>query len=245
MPQVTKSGGDNYDKWWKIGLAVRERSAVAAETLRSELLAVPGVASAEVDVTEADAPAGIKVRLAPEADARRVGVEVQRVLAAHGMRSRFPPADGVVAEKLAAAEEFPQAGADSGSVAPTRFTPIPVAPPLEASETLRPEKSVAVESVSVEERADELTVTVTLTNGRSASREAGFDPAALDTAVVAAVTEAAGVMATVLAVEWLEVEGATVATVVVRRGAAPTAGAAVVKAGRAFAVANAAIAALR
>ncbi len=218
---------------------------MAAETLRSELLAVPGVASAEVDVSEADSPAGIKVRLAPEADARRVGVEVQRVLAAHGMRSRFLPADGEAAEEPAAADESPQAGADSGSAVPTRFPPIAVASPLEVAETPRPQKSVAVGSVSVEERADGLTATVTLTNGRSASRETGFDPAALDTAVVAAVTEAAGVVTTALAVEWLEVAGATVVTVVVRRGAAPTAGAAVVKAGRAFAVANAAVAALR
>lgn len=227
-----------------MGRGVRERSAVAAETLRSELLAVPGVASAEVEVSEADTPAGIKVRLAPEADPRRVGVEVQRVLAAHGMRSRFPPADEEAAEEPAAADESPQAGADSGSAAPTRSPRIPVASPLEASETPRPQ-SVAVGSVSVEERADGLTATVTLTNGRSVSREAGFDPAALDSAVVAAVTEAAGVVATVLAVEWLEVEGASVATVVVRRGATPTAGAAVVKAGRAFAVANAVVAALR
>jgi len=66
---------------------------VATETLESELLAVPGVASAEVDVGNGATPEGVKVSLTPDADARRVSVEVQRVLAAHGVRSRISSGD--------------------------------------------------------------------------------------------------------------------------------------------------------
>ena len=73
---------------------MREGSAaVDAEALRAELMSVSGVASAEVDVGESSAPAGVRVRLTPDADARRVGAEVQRVLAGHGMRSRFSQAE--------------------------------------------------------------------------------------------------------------------------------------------------------
>ena len=60
---------------------------MAAESLRDELLAVPGVAEAEVDESGTN-PSGVRVRLAPEADAQAVGIEVQRILASHGMRSR-------------------------------------------------------------------------------------------------------------------------------------------------------------
>jgi len=66
---------------------------VATKTLESELLAVPGVASAEVDVGNGATPEGVKVSLTPDADARRVSVDVQRVLAAHGVRSRISLGD--------------------------------------------------------------------------------------------------------------------------------------------------------
>ena len=66
---------------------------MASDALRAELMSVPGVASAEVDLTDASAPAGVRVRLTADADARRVGAEVQRVLASHGMRSRFADAE--------------------------------------------------------------------------------------------------------------------------------------------------------
>jgi hypothetical protein len=88
---------------------------MSSSTLQEELLRVAGVAEAQVDATEGAGPAGVRVRLAPDADAESVGAEVQRVLAAHGMRSR-----------LASAE--PSAPAVAEHVEPTS-APAAVAPP--------------------------------------------------------------------------------------------------------------------
>ena len=60
---------------------------MAAEMLRDELMALPGVAEAEVDES-GESPSGVRIRLEPDADAKMVGAEVQRVLSANGMNSR-------------------------------------------------------------------------------------------------------------------------------------------------------------
>ena len=65
---------------------------MATESLREALLALPGVAEADVDETSG-APSGVRVTLAPEADGGVVGAEVQRVLATHGLRSRITAGD--------------------------------------------------------------------------------------------------------------------------------------------------------
>ncbi len=57
-------------------------------TLREQLLAIEGIATADLD-GDHENPAGVRVRLAPGADADAVGREVQRVLAEHGMRSHM------------------------------------------------------------------------------------------------------------------------------------------------------------
>jgi hypothetical protein len=59
-----------------------------ADSLRDELLAIPGIASAEFEGTE-EQPLGVRVQLAVGADPETVGREVQRVLASHGMRSQL------------------------------------------------------------------------------------------------------------------------------------------------------------
>jgi hypothetical protein len=63
--------------------------------LREHLLAIDGIAAADLDGDHSN-PAGVRVRLAPGADADAVGREVQRVLAEHGMRSHMtePARDG-------------------------------------------------------------------------------------------------------------------------------------------------------
>lgn len=60
--------------------------------LREQLLAIDGIAAADLDGNH-DNPAGVRVRLAPGADADSVGREVQRVLAEHGMRSHMTAPD--------------------------------------------------------------------------------------------------------------------------------------------------------
>lgn len=60
----------------------------AGRPIREELLSIPGIAGAEFD-GDPRTPAGVRVQLAPGADAEAVGREVRRVLAGHGMRSQM------------------------------------------------------------------------------------------------------------------------------------------------------------
>lgn len=92
---------------------------MAARTLQDELLAVAGVAEVDVD-TDDGSPAGVRVRLSPEADAAAVGAEVQRILAAHGMRSRLAGSSDV-----ATPEDMPP----PPEAAPPSPVSEPVAPP--------------------------------------------------------------------------------------------------------------------
>ena len=113
---------------------------MTADALRAELLSVAGVASAEVDVANGS-PAGVKVQLAPGADSRRVGVEVQRILAAHGLRSRFAsPGD-----PSPAAASTPDAGPavpPPPPLAPATPPPPPIEPVPAARAALAYAKSV-------------------------------------------------------------------------------------------------------
>lgn len=259
-----------------------EAPAVASEALRAELMALPGVAFAEVDVNDASAPAGVRVRLTPDADARRVGAEVQRVLASHGMRSRF--SDAPPAEQTSPFAPPPPATPPPTAPSPTAVSPTFPPPPLEAPpiaavaphvEVMATPEPVAVEeppapvrmaavpdlpaeppkrvipgglqAVAVEERADGLAVRVTLDDGRVGSHGLTADDGAiLDAAVIAAVAAAVGVEAETAATEWMEVDGVSIVTVVLRLGdGALVAGAGVVRVGRAYAVGMAARAALQ
>jgi len=202
---------------------------MAAEILRDELMALPGVAEAEID-DGGETPAGIRIRLAADADAQIVGVEVQRVLASHGMRSRVTSDDDV------AGEETPPP--------PIVVLPVPGAEP-EAPPSLPPPEPVRdpsdLAAVRVEEGPDGVAVIVSAADGRSATRSG----AATEEGMVAAVAAAAGDLAAaqapeVLAIEWAAVAGSEVVTVVVERhDGTRTAGAALVRASRAYAVARA------
>jgi hypothetical protein len=234
-----------------------DHSAVPADALRDELMAVPGVASAEVDLTDANAPAGVRVRLSADADARRVGAEVQRILASHGMRSRFAATPESPIESGPAVPTVVAAEVSGGDESPA-IPPPPVEAPPEPPETLaavpdppaaaRPQTAVldGLDAVAVEERSDGLSVRVALHDGRSGSHGLpSEDSAVLDDAVVAAVASALEVEAELVATEWMEVEGASIVTVVVRRpDGTLAAGAGIVRVGRAFAVGIGAHAAL-
>jgi hypothetical protein len=197
--------------------------AVAAQSLREELLALPGVAEAEVDGGDA-APAGVRIRLAADADAAAVGTEVQRVLAARGVRSRL------------GGEEPP--AAPPGPAAPGRSEDAPVAKPGTAR---------TLESVSVEESAAALQVTVVDSAGRRVVRSASaVDEPGLVAAVIAAVGMLLeGAEPSVLSVEWATVGDARVVTVVLQgAGGQREAGAGLVRASLGYAVARAAWSAL-
>jgi hypothetical protein len=208
--------------------------AVADQSLRDELLALPGVAEVELD-GEPGAPAGVRVRLAAEADPDRVGVDVQRVLAAHGMRSRV---DG---SAVAPPPPLPlMAPAPPPEEAPPP-TPVP-APPAE-----RPAgKPALLESVRVEERAANVEVTVTAGDGRQATRQGPPTEEGLAAAVIEAVgVLLVGALPRVIAVDWATANGSRVVTVVLEApDGAKGAGAGLVRASRAFAIARAAWSAL-
>ena len=197
---------------------------MGAQSLREQLLALPGVAEAEVDGDDG-APLGVRIRLASEADAESVGGEVQRVLAARGMRSRVGAGD----EPPPLPPLFGPAGQESA------------APPVSAA---RPGNSL--KSVLVEESSSGLQVTVVGSDGRRAARNAEASEEGLVAAVIAAAGMlVAGAEPRVLSVEWASVDGSRAVTMVLegtggRRGA----GAALVRGSRAYAVARAAWSAL-
>ena len=201
--------------------------AVAAESLRDELLALPGVAEVELD-GEGGAPAGVRIRLAVDADPDRVGLEVQRVLAAHGMRSRV----------------------DDSELTPAAPLPlvVPGPPPEEgaAHAVGAGARRGALESVRVEESATAIEVTVIAVDGRQATRRGPVSEEGLAEAVIEAVgVLLVGAPARVIAVDWATAEGSRVVTVVLEApGGAKGAGAGLVRASRAYAVARAAWSAL-
>lgn len=196
--------------------------AVAALSLREQLLGLAGVAEAEVDGSD-EAPSGVRIHLAPEADAVAVGAGVQRVLAAHGVRSRL----GSSRSSLPAASPR---GAPEVQVS---------MPPRTADRRLQ--------SVMVEESGAALQVTVVASDGSRATRGAARVG---EPELVEAVIAAVGLLleqseASVLNVEWMTVGESRVVTVVLegtggRRGA----GAGLVRASLGYAVARAAWSAL-
>lgn len=246
---------------------------MSVDALRRELLAVPGVADAEVDVeVDGAVPSNVRVRLHPEADARTVGADVQRVLASHGMRSRVtgdesaappvapplpappatppaPPAPPPIVPPIPAAPP-PAPSVPAPTPAPAaQPAPVPAAPPPAAATAPAGDPALVamLASLTVEESLDGVTVVATATDGRRFSQRT----AATEEAVAAAVVAVVGALAEgrpprLLATLLGSAEGTDVVTVLVERVDGPRiAGAAVVRAGRPYAVARATWAALR
>jgi hypothetical protein len=226
-------------------------------------MSLEGVAGAEVDESQ-DSPSGVRVRLEPDADARIVGVEVQRVLASHGMRSRITGDDGV--EPQPDAEPEPPAEVAATVVPEEAAEPLPVppsVPPAVPLPSLEPPPSVAPEppseappsiglesglaSLAVEESAEGVMVIAAATDGRTLTRASGPSEEGLLDAVVSAVgTLADGTSPGLISVVFSDAKDSEVVTVVAERADGSTvAGAAVVRVGRPFAVARATWAALR
>ncbi len=202
-----------------------------AAALQEELLAVPGIAGAEV---ESDSGvAGVRVQLAVGADPDAVGSAVRRILTQHGMRP--VGADGAEQE----AERPPPPPGAPGSVVSfplvgehARREPAPEADSMAAY----------LESVTVEEAPDGIVVSVRSTASRIAVRTLQSSGAGMDEAVVAAVAELTDHPQIVLAdVEEHLLSGQAVITVLLDLGEDRySSGAAIQLGGRAFAVARAA-----
>jgi hypothetical protein len=243
---------------------------VASDSLREELMALPGIADAEVDA-EDGSPSGVRVRLRPDADPQKIGAMVQRVLASHGMRSRVAGDHGDLAPVVSlpfapiAIPPRPEAPPPTPeALAPAR----PDAEPPRAEEIRRePPTSVdrptsddphpttgqaggrrTLAALAYEEAADGVTVTAVAEDGQRFSRRAA---ATTDDAVGAAIVAAVGALAEgkpqrMLWMSAATVEGSEVVTVVVEKtDGTRVAGAAIVRAAKAYAVARAAFVALR
>lgn len=249
---------------------------MASDSLRDELMALPGIADAEVDA-EDGSPSGVRVRLQPDADPQVIGAMVQRVLASHGMRSRvagdhddlapvvsLPFAPGAVPPRPEAPPPTPEAiaparpSSDPPRADDTGGEPSPVAeipergpedaepPAVKARDDSGTGRTLA--ALAYEEAADGVTVTAVAEDGQRFSRRAS---AITDEAVAAAIVAAVGALAEgrpqrLLWVSAATVEGSEVVTVVVEKtDGARVAGAAIVRAAKAYAVARAAFVALR
>ncbi|MBI5157424.1 MAG: hypothetical protein HZA58_05345 [Acidimicrobiia bacterium] len=229
---------------------------MSVDTLRDELLSLPGVADADVEIeVEGAAPANVRVRLHPEADPRSVGADVQRVLASHGMRSRVSGAEPAVAAPAAIPPVMPPPAEPPPPPRPVMPPPVPapVVSPPPAPAPIGAETALAtgvvanLASLTVEESQDGVTVVATATDGRRFSQRT----VAAEDAVAAAVVAVVGALADgrpprLLTTLLGTAEGTEVVTVLVERvDATRVAGAAVVKAGRPYAVARATWSALR
>jgi hypothetical protein len=189
---------------------------VRMETLRRELMTLDGVAAAEVDDGAAAEPSGVRVRLMPGADARAVGVQVQRVLASHGLRSRV--SEGEI-------------------IAPLEGPEVDRAP----SAAVGPARTADLRAVSVEETPDGVVVVVTAADGSRRSEPAEASEEGVARAVVSAVGALVDGRASRLV--WLsrgDAGGDSVVSVLVERAdGSRRVGAAIVRGGLAHAVARA------
>jgi len=236
---------------------------VAAESLREELLSLPGVAEAEIDES-GESPSGVRVKLTPDADARRVGVEVQRILASHGLRSRVSDDDDEAVEEPApspiiALPTMPaQADVERPPSAPPPppSTPPPSSPPPTAAPPI-PETAAApvpaaapgagLAAIRTEERRDGIAVTAVSTDGRTVTERGVATIEGLMRAVVLATGALAdGRAPKVLSIERTLPNGSEAIMVVVERfDGTRGAGAAMVRAARAYAVGRATWSAMR
>jgi hypothetical protein len=196
--------------------------------LRDELLALAGVA--EVEVTSVGGTTeSVRVRLAPDAEPALVGAEVQRVLASFGMRSRVTPGEEP-AEPVLPLRVAPQPAPPSAQV-PYTPSDSPLPQPLAGG----------LAGIRVEEGVSGVLVTALGAGGREETQVAEASPAGMAAAVVAAVGAlACGQPSTMVSLTWSETEAGQVATVVMERpDGTKEAGAAVLAASPAYALAKA------
>ncbi|MDJ0924347.1 MAG: hypothetical protein QNJ77_07260 [Acidimicrobiia bacterium] len=221
-----------------------------AQALRDELMAVPGIAGAEVESDEG--VAGVRVQLAEGADPEEVGAAVRRILSQHGMRApEQPEADHRDAHQPAT--EQLEAGAAGGPPPPPGAPGSVVSFPLvgehaKGATTAEPAASdLLLESVAVEETPQGVAVLVRAADGTRAASTPESGMAGLDAAVVAAVAELTGAppLRLVEIIESTSGEWRVLTAVLALEGALaeeepPLVGSAVQTGGRAYAVARAA-----
>lgn len=210
------------------------------DDLRRALSAIDGVERSEVDLVD-DGPLGIRVQLARDADRAAVADAVQRLLEAHGLRSRVAP------DRRAPGPEIPPDPPE----APRRPAPVPgpgQGPPLRepsVPQVLSPGGS-GIEVVTVSETVAGVVVSVVAVGGRTAVRRGRRTEQGLREAIIAAVGELVDPEAPPAGLRGLEHSNAVAAMTVYLEGVdgVVRVGASVVAAGDPFAFAQAVWAAL-
>ena len=212
--------------------------------LHEALSAIEGVERSEVELTDVG-PLAVRVQLAQGADRIAVAEAVQRLLEAHGLRSRVAPDRRKPGPDTPPAppRESPGPALTPGPPppAPVRAVVEPSIPPVPAPAPL------GIESVSVSETADGVVVAVQAHGGQTATRRSRRTERALQEAIVTAVGELFDPDAPSLGLRAIEYSETFVALTVYLEGpdGRIRTGASLIAAGRPFALAQAVWAALR
>lgn len=155
------------------------------DELQRALSAIEGVERTEVELSE-NGPLGIRVGLTRGADRMAVAEAVQRLLEAHGLRSRVAPD-----RRQPGPGAPPAPPAESRRPAPMPG-PAPNPPEVvleQPGPTSQPGGLPGIEVVTVSETVEGVVVTVIADGGRTAIRRARRSEQALHEAIVAAVEE--------------------------------------------------------
>lgn len=215
---------------------------MTAGLLRDDLLSLPGVERAEFD-GDGTNPTGVRVRLSSGVDPIVIGEEVQRVLAAHGLRSEVV---GTPSEAVQTDAETAQSTLDETEQA--AFATEASAPRAErdrAESIAPPSSALGLDSLAIIEARDGTTVIASGAGSDSSVQAASASRPAVDQAIVSAVARLAGVAASPLvrSIDEREIGDTIVATVVIDEGGERLVGSAVVSGGWPYALGRAAWAA--
>lgn len=244
-----------------------------SRSLREDLLAIDGVEGADIDGVT-DAPTGLRIRIAQDANQVVVGQAIRRVLSDHGLGTDTTlPGEAAARVRsedvsMASVSEIASAAEDSASVTTllpadedeedkvfdlgdqTYDVPVPMDGSSSGSEPEedRPEVVVArIERVSVQEGRRGILVTVESTDGRVETVIARTADGGVERAVVLAAARLAAPGSpdpVIVEIEERRVEGVDIVMIVLDRDGEMAAGSAVVGAGNAFALGRATWAAI-
>lgn len=215
---------------------------MTAGLLRDDLLSLPGVERAEFD-GDGTNPSGVRVRLSSGVDPVAIGEEVQRVLAAHGLRSEVV---GTPSEAVPTRAETVRSTLDETEQASAATeAPAPRAEREQVESVAAPSFALDFDSLAVVEARDGTTVIASGAGSDSSVQAASASRPAVDQAIVSAVARLAGVAASPLvrSIDEREIGDTVVATVVIDEGGERLVGSAVVSGGWPYALGRAAWAA--
>lgn len=177
------------------GLPVMEKAyEVSLMSLEAELLAVDGVAEAEVDL-ESDGPIGLKISIVPGADSATVAQQVSEVLANRGLSSSVTPIAqaagyrGTIVAGEAAVERVPTEARSEDVPDPSPIQPTPAATvKTEVVQVAAPSR-VEVSTAAISESAKGVELALRMSDGRRVTRRTRPNPEAVSQGVVTALTD--------------------------------------------------------